>query len=304
MNTKVTFFTLGIVASASIAAAADGKSISKTIAADPVKIAVGYQNGGVGATAKGELTTAFGAIRNGFTPGFNYGVDGTWNADAKKPDHIGIAARIGLVQTNPGVPALSAFVDLEARNGQYQSGDKLEKVNQVLAGITARWVPQYFTNLILDAAGAGSAADYQMKPCDAPNVTPEERKKCDEADKEPSPVLQFPPHVSLSYYHPVRNKSGAALPEGIEADKITLSFDVDNHLYPRLKMPPHLILSLSATKPMTGKEKKLETKIDAGIGIDVGTKFTPIVKYVSGKKDGFKFDRQLILGLLLHMGSR
>ncbi|MHB0968390.1 MAG: hypothetical protein ACYC7A_04825 [Thermoanaerobaculia bacterium] len=64
-------------------------------------------------------------------------------------------------------------------------------------------------------------------------------------------------------------------------------------------MPLRIIANLSGTYTVSG-DKDFGGKIDVGIGFPaVSEKFTPIVKYVSGEKDGFEYDKAVIVGIIM-----
>ncbi len=268
----------------------------KTLLTDPVKVVIGYEDGGIGATAKGEYVTAFGKPVTMWAPGATYGIDGAWNSKAEKPDQVEFSAGAGFVQMNPGYPQWSGFVRVLGKNGQFVKDAKIEKVNQILAGVTLEYVPPFFSAWVLKKV----TIPVEQFPADSPclTLTAEERAQHPECKVKVTKTLQSPPHFTLSYYHPLRTRGDVALPEKIEAHKVTATFDADNRVFEKTKLPLRIVANLSATY-----HHELTGKIDVGVGLPLSEKFTPIVKYVSGEKDGFKYDKALIVGILLDLAK-
>jgi len=266
----------------------------KTLLTDPVKVVVGYEDGGIGATAKGEYVTAFGKPVAQWSPGATYGIDGAWNSKADKPDQVEFSAGAGLVEMNAGYPRWSGFLRMLGKNGQFEQDAKLEKVNQILAGVTIEYVPRLFSDWVSKKV----TIPVDQFPADSPclTLTAEERAKHPECKVKVTKTLQSPPHFTLSYYHPLRTRGDVALPEKIVAHKLTSTFEADNIIFENSKLPLRVVANLSATY-----HHELTGKIDAGVGLPLAGKFTPIVKYVSGEKDGFKYDKALIVGILLSL---
>ena len=279
------------------ARAQDLPVVNKSFLQDSLKIAAGYQDGGLGATAKGDYVTAFGHIRNNFTPGFTYGVDGNWNSRTGKPDQIEFSGGVGLVEVNPGFPRWSAFARLLGKNGEFEKDKTIHKVNQILAGATVEYVPSLFSDWVLKRVTMPVDEFDASDPCY--QLTAPQRAKHPECKVKVVRTLEAPPKFTLSYYHPIRTRGDVDLPEKIDAGKFTTTLEADNTVLNTTSVPLRIVANLSATYPTRGADKKLKGKIDVGVGFpSVSEKFTPMVKYVSGEKDGFKYERAIIVGVL------
>jgi hypothetical protein len=134
-------------------------------------------------------------------------------------------------------------------------------------------------------------------------MTAEQRAKHPECKIKPGRALEAPPKFTFGYYHPLRTQGDAGLPEKIEANKITATFAADNVI--GTKLPLRVVANLSGTYTISGSDKEFGGKIDVGVGFpSVSEKFTPMVKYVSGEKDGFKYDQAVILGFLMDFAKK
>jgi len=268
----------------------------KTLLTDPVKVVIGYEDGGIGATAKGEYVTAFGKPLAQFTPGATYGIDGMWNSKPDKLDQVEFSAGVGLVEMNAGYPRWSGFLRAVGKNGQFRKDAEIEKVNQILAGVTIEYVPPFFSRWVLRKV----TIPVDQFPADSPclTLTAEERAQHPECKVKVTKTLQSPPRFTLSYYRPVHTRGDTELPEKIDANKITSTFEADNLVFEKSKLPLRVVANLSATY-----HHELTGRIDIGVGLPLSEKFTPIVKYVSGEKDGFKYDKAVIVGILLDLAK-
>jgi hypothetical protein len=308
----------------------------KKISVGPFDLTLGYDKGLAG-TLKGDYVTALGDIasQSRFTWGSTMNVDAVGNTSAKKADNATLAAGLGRVSVDPRsfFPALAGFLQVQAKSGQVArtSGTGFDHVNQVALGGTVEWVPSPFITFIMqghrpsvplldverrcNSLSAGDRAkDPQCQLLDCSLLSADQLKDnptCKaliDAARKKEGAIEAPPTFVLGYFHPLRTSGGdiGDLPNGIDANKVTLEFVADNHL-------PHVVIyrdktlhvtaNLSATYPTTGSDKKVQGKVDIGLGIDLTPKFTPIVKYVSGKKDGFTYDKSVIVGFLLNLAK-
>jgi hypothetical protein len=268
-------------------------ALKRTVLEEPVKIVVGYQDGGIGATAKGDYATPFGHFVGNFTPGYTYGLDGTWTSNPDKPDQVEFSGGVGLVELNAGFPRLCGFVRILGKNGQFEKDKQIKKVNQLVAGATVEYVPAAFSHWVINMVSIPVDQVPTTNPC--LGMTADERAKHPECKIKPGPPLEAPPKFTIGYYHPFRSDGDIELPEKIDADKITATFEADNRIGKKLRV----VANLSGTYALKGN-KEFGGKIDVGIGFpSVSERFTPVVKYVSGEKDGFKVDSAVILGVIL-----
>jgi hypothetical protein len=307
--------------------------LKKTLLEDPVKLVVGYQDQGVGATAKGNYVAPLGRRIGRFTRGVTYGVDGAWTSNPDKPDQVEFSGGFGLVELNDGYPRFSGFVRIMGKNGEFEKDDSVQKVNQLLAGAVVEYVPLAWSKWAIDQVSDDLEVSpffcYALTKDDLTNhpecaaivtcrdLSPAERDGRDECEVfdpclgltsserarfpgckiRPGPPLQVPPRFTFGYYHPVRTDGDANLPENIDAGKVTATFEADNVVGARF--PLRLVANISGTYALGG-DKEFGGKIDVGVGLpQLSEKFTPIVKYVSGEKDGFEYDQAVILGVIV-----
>lgn len=312
---------------------------TKKVSVGPFDLAFGFDKG-LAATAKGEYVSAIGNLKPGdsYTPGYTLNLDAIGNTSSKKADNATIAGGFGLVSvdTSSFFPKLAGFLQMQAKTGQVEKtgSSGFDRVNQVTVGATVEYVPDLFIDFIMHGHRLKETLPFVLARCDkltdAQRQTdstciradlelrcaaigddarndPQCKKLLEDAEKTQG-AIEAPPTFVLGYFHPLRTSGGDAgdLPNGIEADKITLEFVADNHL-PGIRFPRgktlHVTANLSATYATSGNNKNLAGKVDIGLGIDVTKNFTPIIKYVSGKKDGFTFDKSVIVGFLLDMSK-
>jgi len=317
---------------ATIAIAATPDLPKKKFSFGPFDLTLGYDKGAA-ATLKGEYVTALGAIdsRSHFTWGSTLNVDAVGNTSSKKADNATFGAGIGRVSVKPNsfFPDLAAFLQVQGKTGQVDkdTGSGFDRVNQVAVGGTVEYVPKVFLNFVmkghetinLEEEGKrcaklstdDRAKDSRCLLLDCSLLSEDELKKdasCKaiiEAARKNASAIEAPPMLAFGFFHPLRTSGGDAgdLPNGVEADKLTVEFVADNHVgSPVYKDKSlHVTANLSLTYPTNGADKKVQGKVDVGIGIDLSNKFTPIVKYVSGKKDGFTYDKSVIVGFLLDL---
>jgi hypothetical protein len=312
---------------------------TKKVSVGPIDLTLGFDKG-LALTASGEHVSTIGSISDTdkFAPGYTLNIDAVANTSAKKADNATLAGGIGWVSVDPGsfFPRLAGFIQMQAKTGQAENdaNSHFDRVNQIVAGATVEYVPTLFIDFIMqghrlketlpmvlahcdkltDAARLEDhtcvRADLELRCAaigdDAKN-DPACKKLLDDAEKTHG-AIEAPPLFVLGYFHPLRTSGGdiGDLPDAIEADKITFAFEADNHL-PRVRLyrdrTLHVTANLSATYPTTGSDRKITGKIDVGFGVDVTKTFTPIIKYVSGKKDGFTYDKSVILGVLIDLSK-
>ena len=317
---------------ATMAAAATPNLPKKKFSFGPFDLTLGYDHGAA-ATLKGEYVTALGAIdsKSHFTWGSTLNVDAVGNTSSRKADNATFGAGIGRVSVKPNsfFPDLAAFLQVQGKTGQVakDGASGFDRVNQVAVGGTIEYVPKAFLRFVmkghesinleeegnrcvaLSSDERAKDAGCQLLDC---SLLGEDELKNDatckaliEAARKKAGAIEAPPMFAFGFFHPLRTSGGdiGDLPNGVDANKITVEFVADNHVgRPIYKdQPLHVTANLSVTYPTSGADKKLERKLDVGVGIDLTAKFTPIVKYVSGKKDGFTYDKSVIVGFLLDL---
>lgn len=132
-------------------------------------------------------------------------------------------------------------------------------------------------------------------------MTKDERAKHGICRIKQTAALEAPPKFTIGYYHPFRTDGNADLPEKIEADKVTATFEADSTVFSGSALPIRFLANLSATYATRG-DHKTAGKIDVGFGLPRLTDKV-VLKYVSGEKDGFKYDRAIILGVVLQFAQ-
>jgi hypothetical protein len=309
---RVLTFGLAVLAAASVLNADMPQLPTKKISVGPIDITLGFDKG-LGGTAKGEYVSAIGEITdaNAFAPGYTLNLDAAGNTSSKKADNATLAGGIGWVSVDPSsfYPKFAAFLQAQAKTGQVEktSGSGFDRVNQVVIGATVEYVPQTLVDFVTKGHSVDPAKISAVQLRCSVLTEDEACKKLLEDLEKSAGKIEAPPFFSAGYFHPLRTSGGDAgdLPNGIEANKITVEFVADNHLpgiHPFGK-PLHVTANLSATYPMTGSDKKLQGKIDVGVGLDLTSTFTPILKYVSGEKDGFTYDKSVLVGFLFDLAK-
>jgi hypothetical protein len=312
---------------------------TKKVSVGPIDLTLGFDSG-LALTASGEHVSTIGSIKDTdtFARGYTLNIDAIANTSAKKADNATLGGGFGLVSVDPSsfFPRLAGFVQMQAKTGQAENdaNSHFDRVNQIAAGATVEYVPTLFIDFIMQGHRLTETLPMVLAHCDkltdaarladSACVRADLELRCaaigDEAKSDPTckklfedaekthGAIEAPPMFVLGYFHPLRTSGGdiGSLPDAIEADKITFSFVADNHL-PRIRLyrdrTLHVTANLSATYPTTGGDRKLSGKIDVGFGVDVTEKFTPVIKYVSGKKDGFTYDKSVILGVLIDLNK-
>jgi hypothetical protein len=307
----------GLFLLASTAAAAELPHLpSNRLSVGPIDITLGFSSGLAG-TAKGEYVSAIGQIDDSarFTPGYTLNLDAIGNTSSRKADNARLAGGLGLVSVDPKsfFPKLAGFIQVQAQTGQVnrQSGSGFDRVNQVVLGATVEFVPAVFTNFIMKGHQPTTPMSEDALRCatltaDQLKQDPECRQLIDEARRKQG-AIEGPPMFVFGYFHPLRTSGGdiGDLPNGVEANKFTVELIADNHL-PGIRLfgrPLHVTANLSGTYPATGADKRLEGKIDVGLGIDLTRRLKPLLKYVSGRKDGFTYNKSVIAGFLLDLAK-
>lgn len=282
---------LGVMISAVGAAAAQEPAPAPTAknAASPFKFAFGVQEkGGVGASLKGEdVRPLGGGVAHAFF--LLSSIDAHFDSKIDSPDQAIVSVKPGIVLFTPKGGLfydLAATVEVGQRFGEFKTtaGD-VENVSQTLAGVSVIWIPKWFQKMVRtkDISEETILPDCVFTP---------------EGCKVVKIPLDAPPKVTFTYYRAFNESTAtAALPQGIDADKIIGKLAGDLPVVRKLRYPIRFVFDLSATKPTTGAERDLETKVDVGIGVRL-KQFTPLLRYVTGEEGGFKYDKQVLLGLL------
>lgn len=276
---------------------------------NPFKFAFGFkEKGGFGASLKGDENHLFGGGPR-HARFFVTTVDAHWDSAKSSPDQAVISVKPGIVFWGPNATFfydVALTLDAAQRAGQFKTtSGEIENVNQTLGGVTVIWIPRFFAKLV--------EKDLPVIPKDAPvhechfvgNCTPEQLKQEAEMLKEfqanKQRTVESPANVTLTYYKAVNESSAVAvLPEGIEADKIILRSSGDLGFGTGNKW--RFLFDASLTKPTSGDDRDVQDKIDLAIGVRMN-KFTPVLRYVNGKEGGFKYDRQVLLGLLWQLSG-
>lgn len=283
--------------------AAGQPKLTKKFKLGPVTTALGYADGGAAATIKGEYIDTIGEIRHGFARGYGLNIDGIANSSKKQPDNLSLGGSIGFVDTTTAYPRSAIFLQLQGKTGQYkdETANALRRANQLVVGITAEFVPKRFTDWVLNKVKAEDGG-FTIDPChtDPVAMKTDECKAILEKEQKEAAPLELPPRFVIGLYRPLTTSGDQIkLPDGLESDKLTAEFIADNRIGVKFfGRPVRITASLAATYPITGDEKKLKGKVDLGVGLDVSKKFTPVVKYISGNKDGFTYSNSVLVGIL------
>jgi hypothetical protein len=91
------------------------------------------------------------------------------------------------------------------------------------------------------------------------------------------------------------------LPDRLRADAFYAQFRFDTPLIPLSRTTQRavmLAIIAQATKPLDGADRSWGTYVDATISVGTTSSMRPAISFVTGEKDGFHYDRQLLLGLV------
>jgi hypothetical protein len=274
----------------------EGTSVESEV---PHRLAFGPQeDGSLGATLKGdELFTddrlRF-KIKNGFGAAYlGLATDVSLNSATDALNQSALSLQPGLFFGGfwpgflPAAPVVDVYLDIRQRYGQYKQEDEsISNVNQLLVGAALRFqVPGAYALL---------RRIDQLRP-------PSE-----------SPASSDLPYLVITYYT-VQDSSDTMqpIPEEIEVDKFVARLH-GSLLAPfagitlGLKGSPAPLkfsYDLSLTKPMSGDNQEWENLVDLALYVDREGQMKPVIQYKNGSKEGFKFDRQLIAGLLWQFDS-
>ena len=111
------------------------------------------------------------------------------------------------------------------------------------------------------------------------------------------------PMLRITYYKS-SGGTAATVPSDIKADQIdaSLNFSLPLPAYAGLK--PRLDFDGDLSKPLTGDDRKWKSLVKAALLFQIGTSnFQPVISYTSGEKFGFKYDKQMLLGIALDLGN-
>lgn len=276
------------LAASAIAEEPSANEQAKSSGSNPFKFTFGLQEkGGVGASLKGQDVRLLGGGASHATFVIS-AVDAHWDSKADSPDQAMVSLKPGMVLFRPKAGLfydLAATLDVSQRFGQFKTtDDKTGNVSQTLAGVNVIWIPRIFHRLVepeeIDEDEDIADCWFEEKGCPKVKAIP----------------LDMPPTVTFTYYRAFNESTDvAALPKGIESDKIIGRFSGDLPIVRGSRV--RVIFDLSATKPTSGVDRDLQKKAELALGVRMA-KFTPIIKYVTGEEGGFKYDRQVLLGLL------
>lgn len=302
MTRNISLFLALFVVLGTNVLAADATDAGKNAAEKPISVAFGPQkDGGYGVTVKGStypdlpfLTQGRGKIelRPGFvTPSaFLYlSPEANWSTKTDAKNQLSISARptlqFGYQKRQPRdgnfndivlsrvLPNQAPFFTLYA-DGRRQSGDVASS-----SGTVSR------VNATFIGFGAGLAVPFL-----APYV-----EKLPGSAPGDFPMLRYARYKSRG-----ENTTDATIASGIKPnhDDISLAFAVP--VVTSGKLTARLDFDGDRSRATSGDDRAWKDLIKAALSLKFGkSEFKPVISYTSGTKLGFKFDRQVLVGIVV-----
>ena len=117
------------------------------------------------------------------------------------------------------------------------------------------------------------------------------------------------PALTAGFYRKGGRTEALVLPERLRADELYAQFRFTTPVLPlpgssRAGQAVVLSLLLQATRPLQGLNRSTAHFVDATLTLNSGGTTRPAISYRSGEKDGLKYDRQLLFGLLWDLRAR
>jgi hypothetical protein len=113
------------------------------------------------------------------------------------------------------------------------------------------------------------------------------------------------PMLRITYYKSSgKSASDSTIASDIKVDQIdaSLNFSLPLPQYSRLK--PRLDFDGDLSRPLKGDDRKWKSLVKAALLFQIGdSDFKPVVSYTSGEKFGFKYDRQMLLGIAFDLAG-
>lgn len=126
-----------------------------------------------------------------------------------------------------------------------------------------------------------------------------EMSKQSDPDFEPATF----PMLRITYY---KSSGGTAadVPSDIKADQIDASLNFSLPLPAYAGIKPRLDFDGDLSRPLTGDDRKWKSLVKAALLLQFGTSnFQPVFSYTSGEKFGFKYDKQMLLGIAVDLAG-
>jgi hypothetical protein len=239
-------------------------------------------------------------------------VDGIWSTKNSTLDHIDIAVKPGWMLSTEnsayrlGSKTLEIGLDIRQKFGEYKNADDTATdVNQLVAGVVADvvipwsfmltdWIERNHPDPCVRPPAALPTGLPEVRPADCPMYTSDD-----------------PPSIGAGYYT-VRDTSATEqpVPDDVKANHLIVKLE-SNLTVPYVGIPIRdqiypfrLQIEASMTKPYGTDDDAWQDYLDAALIFDTRTKVKPALRYVSGEKGGFKFDRSIIAGVVWELFRR
>lgn len=178
-----------------------------------------------------------------------------------------------------GAPFATLYSDVRKQYGQFKNAktNATEDVNNLLVGIGGTIAVPYFSRWM--------------------------ERQMDWKAKDFNPFAL--PMIQITYYKQVdHSESPQPLPKGITADQVSAALKTAVPLrvftVGTRNVAPRFDFSGDLSRATTGDDRKWESRLDVALSAKVGdSAFKPVISYTSGEKLGFKYDKQILLGLAM-----
>ena len=206
--------------------------------------------------------------------------DGVWSSQAEAHNRAEASLELGFgndFETASAIHGLTFAFDFKGQNGTFDASDGSKSLNEYLYGpklvYRLSWVKlndflQKYANNLGDA-----------------------------------------PALTAGFYRKGGRTDELVLPERLRADELYAQFRFTTPLIPlpssrRAGQAVVLSVLLQATRPLQGADRSNARFVDATLTLNSGGTTRPAISYRSGEKEGLKYDRQLLFGLLWDLRPR
>ena len=112
------------------------------------------------------------------------------------------------------------------------------------------------------------------------------------------------PMLRITYYKSSGSSAATNVPADIKADQIDAALNFSLPLRPYGGVKPRLDFEGDLSRPLTGNDREWKSLVKAALLLQLGNSdFKPVFSYTSGEKFGFKYDRQMLLGIAFDLAG-
>lgn len=306
-----------LVAQAS--SASDTKQIEKT--ADPLKASLGWASpDGPLLNLKGKLAyypephseaakninRIFGTLDGGVTMGYvTFDADGAYSPRQVATRKAILALRLGLwyaggIDLRPWRlhdPVVSPFLDFHERLANFKASGETKNIGQFAPGAGFALTVPYGYKL---TSWLVCHHPLRTRPCLENGVEPITPSENETHGGKPAYTEDTQPVISAAYYWSAQ-KDPTQFASDVKTNqivtKLNWTFTIPYVSLPRARWPFQLATEIAATTPTTGTSRKTEWKEDVGLIFENKSAAKPILKYVSGSKEGLQFKTSVLAGI-------